>query len=596
MGTKILKLFLLLLFFLSLTLAAQDAIEESKAKPLSISGNKTFSNVTLLNSLGLEFSKRHIVKEKVKVTESECLDISDNLSSFYRQEGFFDVSIERNESEEVYEIRISEGAPYIISSIEFIYNSDSEVVQKDVSKAKESMKIKENERFRVEDYLNAKVILEESLGNDGFPFVNVSESAEVDSTKKSVRVIYKIDEGKRARFGRTNFQGIIHSEEKILRRFIKYDEGEYFSSLKVNETKDALYKSGLFDVVTIKVKKIDENNGNVPINVILKEGRHRKIKVSVGYGSDEKFRFQTQFETLRLFDRYLNAGVTLKRSSLEEIYEVNLLFPYRFNDFTPYIKAKRQTLHWVQTDFTTTVLTLGVQKDFGTYEMTLDANFEKINKIEFTYPSPQIKDSALTPDTVSLKFNLVRNKSDSLLDPHKGSISSLYLESGRVSNGTLFSKGTLDLREYVPVKTEKVLAFKLRVSSLITDDSLSKIPYPYRLFTGGQMRLRGYRFSSISPLSKDGALNGGKGSCEGSIEYRFPVRDNFKGLLFFDSGRVTKTNNPFSTGEPFKNDVGFGLRYLTPVGPVGMDVAFKLNKAEYSHSNFQIALFIGYSF
>lgn len=595
MGTKILRLFLLVLFFLSMTLLAQEAIEESKAKQLSISGNKTFSNVTLLNFLGLDFSKRKIVKEKIKVTEPECLDITDNLFSFYRKEGFFDVSIEKNESEEAFEIAVNEGFPYTVLSIEFIYNSDSEVVQQDILKAKESIKLKEGERFRVDDYLNAKVILEETLGNDGFPFVNVSETAEVDSIKKSVRVIYKIDEGKRARFGKTNFQGIIHSEEKILRRFIKYDEGEYFSSSKVNETKDALYKSGLFDVVTIKVKKIDEN-GNVPLNIILKEGRHRKIKVSIGYGSDEKFRFQTQFETLRLFDRYLNAGVTLKRSSLEEIYEVHLLFPYRYNDFTPYIKAKRQTLHWVQTDFTTTILTAGVQKDFGTYEMTLDANFEKINKIEFTYPSPQIKDSALTPDTISLKFNLVRNKSDSLLDPHKGSISSLYLESSRVSNGTLFSKGTLDLRKYIPIKAEKVLAFKLRVSSLITRDSLSEIPYPYRFFTGGQMRLRGYRFSSISPLSQDGALNGGKGSCEGSIEYRFPFRDNFKGLLFFDSGRVTKTNNPFSRGEPFKSDAGFGLRYLTPVGPVGMDVAFKLNKAEYSHSNFQIALFIGYSF
>jgi len=106
MGTKILRLFLLVLFFLSMTLLAQEAIEESKAKQLSISGNKTFSNVTLLNFLGLDFSKRQIVKEKIKVTEPECLDITDNLFSFYRKEGFFDVSIEKNESEEAFEIAL----------------------------------------------------------------------------------------------------------------------------------------------------------------------------------------------------------------------------------------------------------------------------------------------------------------------------------------------------------------------------------------------------------------------------------------------------------------------------------------------------------
>jgi translocation and assembly module TamA len=110
------------------------------------------------------------------------------------------------------------------------------------------------------------------------------------------------------------------------------------------------------------------------------------------------------------------------------------------------------------------------------------------------------------------------------------------------------------------------------------------------------MRLRGYRFSSISPLSSNLSLEGGKGLVESSIEYRFPFRDDFKGVVFLESGKATRKSNPFETGEPLKNDIGFGLRYITPVGPVGMDIAFRLNKAEHSSSPFQIALFIGYSF
>jgi outer membrane translocation and assembly module TamA len=46
----------------------------------------------------------------------------------------------------------------------------------------------------------------------------------------------------------------------------------------------------------------------------------------------------------------------------------------------------------------------------------------------------------------------------------------------------------------------------------------------------------------------------------------------------------------------FTCGTGFGVRYMTPVGPVGLDIAFRLDEAPYSSAHYQVALFIGYAF
>jgi len=594
MGKKILTLF----FIFLLSSSALWAKEEQKKPPkkvVVISGNKTFSTENLLKSCGVEFRKTQLKREKLKMTEEECVEFSENISGFYKREGFFDVLVAKNQNEGSFEITIDEGKEYNVTSIKISTSKDNEESRKIALTAHSAIAIKEGKRFRIEDYENAKSVLEKTFGDQGFPFVKVSEKAEVNVKEKSVAVSFSIDEGEKATFGKTTFEGIIHTEENILRKLLKYNEGEIYQVSKIEETKEALYSTSLFDVVTIKVNKPDENK-LVPIKIILKEGRSKKVKFSFGYGADEKFRVQAGFETLRLFDKCITAGFNLKKSSLEESYEFHLIRPYAISDYSGYFRARKQTLYWVQTEFETTLLTAGIERKFSQITASFDINYETINKIKFTYPSPPIKDSALTPHTLFFHLNITLNKTDNIIDPSKGYFVQGGIEGDKTSNDTTFGKVWIDLRKYYSLTNGSVLAFKFKTASLESAASIAEIPYPYRFFTGGQMRLRGYRFSSISPLSSNLSLEGGKGLVESSIEYRFPFRDDFKGVVFLESGKATRKSNPFETGEPLKNDIGFGLRYITPVGPVGMDIAFRLNKAEHSSSPFQIALFIGYSF
>lgn len=594
MGKKILVLVFLILVT-PFTFYAKEEKYKAVKKEVLLEGNKSFSLNTLFESCGFKIKKWGIKNKKITISEEECIEFSENLSVFYKREGFFDVLAAKSENEKSFFININEGKEYLTISIDIQTAKNDEQSKKIVADALSQISINEGKRFRVEDYETAKKVLEKSFGNNGFPFVKVTEKAEVNVKDKNVKVSYLIEEGEKANFGETIFEGIIHTEEKILRKLLKYKEGEIFQISKVEETNEKLYATGLFDVVTIKVKKADEKNC-VPIKIIVKEGRHRKVKVSLGYGADEKFRFQAGFETLRIFDRCVTAGFNFKKSSLENSYEFHILKNYAFADYSLYVRAKKQTLYWIQSKFETTLITTGVEKKFGIFLSSLEINYENIEKIRFSYPYPPIRNNALTPETFSFRFNLILNRSDNLIDPSKGYFAKGYVEGNDVSNGTRFSKVCGEFRKYFTLKNSSVLAFKFKMASILTKDSINEIPYPYRFFTGGQLELRGYRFSSLSPLSENGSLEGGKGVLESSLECRFPIREDFKGLVFFETGKATRKSNPLIKGEPFKSDIGFGLRYMTVVGPVGMDVAFRLNDSKYSSSLVQIYLFIGYSF
>ncbi|WP_371933095.1 BamA/TamA family outer membrane protein [Bradyrhizobium sp. CCGUVB23] len=66
--------------------------------------------------------------------------------------------------------------------------------------------------------------------------------------------------------------------------------------------------------------------------------------------------------------------------------------------------------------------------------------------------------------------------------------------------------------------------------------------------------------------------------------------------MFYDGGSVHVSG--FHFARPYRDAVGFGFRYNTPVGPVALDIAFKINpaKAEYGHdpeSPFRVQFYIG---
>src|SRR5262249_38699816 len=149
-------------------------------------------------------------------------------------------------------------------------------------------------------------------------------------------------------------------------------------------------------------------------------------------------------------------------------------------------------------------------------------------------------------------------------------------------------------RYYVPIARRALVAVKARGGS-IGKIGGPKLPGPLyrRYFLRGGTSLRGWGPLGVAPVFQgvpvgrrpmaDGStlpsrpVGGGHPVFESSVELRGPVWGSLSVVLFADAGNVWNNAWDLKLGD-LKYDAGPGLRYLTPIGPIRVDVGFQLNR------------------
>jgi len=200
------------------------------------------------------------------------------------------------------------------------------------------------------------------------------------------------------------------------------------------------------------------------------------------------------------------------------------------------------------------------------------------------------------------------DRRDNRLEPTQGLYAALDVQGGvfQANSITPFMKFVPEIRGYYSPDKEHKLTFsaKLRAGTLIAfgDVNTAETPIVARFFSGGSL-MRGFNQRRLSPMaavptrsanprpcvlsntsSCQGFNNGvtlpvgGKGLLEFSLEGRWNFYGDFIFALFSDWGLVT--TEPLGPGTDFAShlygSVGFGFRYKLPIGPVRLDLAFRL--------------------
>jgi translocation and assembly module TamA len=147
-----------------------------------------------------------------------------------------------------------------------------------------------------------------------------------------------------------------------------------------------------------------------------------------------------------------------------------------------------------------------------------------------------------------------------------------------------------DARAYVSFGDEKelTLSARLRAGELWPwsgnpDDSAVVT----RFYAGGAISMRGFSERRLSPLllvpPQPGAPNaqvtvpiGGNGLIDGSFEARYSLTSSLRLAAFIDFGQVTHGRLTADDIPHVLWAVGIGIRLLTPIGPIRVDLARRL--------------------
>ena len=127
---------------------------------------------------------------------------------------------------------------------------------------------------------------------------------------------------------------------------------------------------------------------------------------------------------------------------------------------------------------------------------------------------------------------------------------------------------------------------------------IEDLPASERFFAGGDTTIRGYALDTVGTpktISPRGFPRGGNGVLIMNAELRIPVWREFGAAAFVDGGNVWERVTDFSLGE-LRGSLGFGLRYRSPIGPIRLDLGFKMDQREFEGRRSVLHFSIGQAF
>ncbi len=199
---------------------------------------------------------------------------------------------------------------------------------------------------------------------------------------------------------------------------------------------------------------------------------------------------------------------------------------------------------------------------------------------------------------LALGGTLALDRRDDPLDPETGwsleaeLVPTLALGGGRF--GYLRARATLTRQWRLFDDPALVLAVRGTMGT-VAGAARRALPADERLYAGGGGSIRGIPYATAGPLDANGDPLGGRSLVEASLELRWRIRERWQLAAFVDAG--TAYPGPIPTAaQPLRVGSGVGLRYLTPVGPVRIDVAVPIDPRPGVDDPFQIYLSLGQPF
>ena len=548
--------------------------EEHRVRSIRILGSAFFTEADILRKM--KTSEGKLSSHGLFSPELLQADIR-MIETMYRKAGFQSTVVESSNEQSAghdidITIQIQEGLRSTLDEITFTGNkafTEPELWHEGGIQA--------DQVYSVAIIDNARDALAAMYYSHGYSEAHIEPHLAFNSDNNTVNVQFDITEGPRYQIGWIVVSGNAHTAEKVITRSSGLHPDDPYSPEALLEAQQKLYSLGLFN--RVEIATIDQDLG-VYKNLLIQVEEAKAIVVTPGLGVSEagRFRGTVELSDNNLFGLNRTIAARIRVGYRERQFQTSYREPRLFNHDIQGIAAltldktdhlSHGNLVYQSNEVNTSLQT--VRKLSKTRTLSLLASYETVN---LQGPLIVIKTPGLI-QIARLGSSVITDRRDSIRDPTRGNFITSSLEvadkhwGSEVNFVSLFNQSSY----YTPVRGG-VLATSARVGWKHPYAGDTELPISERFFAGGSTTLRGFKQNEAGPLG------GGQLMTIGNIEYRFPVSfipvKNLRGGVFYDTGNVFERPSDFALTE-FTNSIGAGLRYITPIGPIRLDVGFNLH-------------------
>ena len=515
------------------------------------------------------------------------------IINYYKNRGFIDVKVENRveyldgNKVNIY-FSIKEGDIYYLSSINFL--DQENIVNLNTA---ELINIKINNYLSIQKVFSIDEINQLSSEISSIIINNDKDFFELIILDKkennNINVIFKLLPIEPKYTKQINIIGNSRTFDYVIRRELDIVEGDAIYKNQIQNLRDKLISLNLFESVKIREETVDTNTVNLLIEVEEKQTGTFNAGVSVGtldgFAIVTGLRERNFYGTGRSLDILLNTSedknqfklITTDRLSYENNADISYSINYRQQDFSKASSYKLDTF--------TSGIGIGYKVNNNIrHNVELEYVLKDYKITNSTTASQSILSSSGSNMSYLLKNNIIYSTLNSGFIAKNGN----YINFNNTietptssSNG--FVRNIVTLKKYYniennifSIQTKLGNIFSINNNDILTDNK----------FALGGRWLRGFDSYGAGPRNSRTSYVGGNNIVVTKFDYSYELskNSNFPIYLniFNDYGLIWQNKTkPTQSDDSLRSSAGFGIKYYSPIGPIGFSWGFPLMDEEY---------------
>lgn len=436
----------------------------------------------------------------------------------------------------------------------------------------DSKALRQGEQLNHGVYEDAKRLIQNQASRYGFfdgRFSRQRLAVDPQAGVADIELVYQ--SGPRYRLGKVTFGGDAPLDDDLLQRMVGFKPGTPYDSELVAELNNDLQSSGYFEGVRVDAAPTAAVDDVVPVDVRLDTRKPRTLGLGLGFSTDVGPRGKANWTRHWVNPQGHSYGweteLSAPRQNVGLWYDIPLDPP--LTDKLRFAGGY-QNEEIAGTDTLSKLLTVGPE-----WHSKLPSGWQRVISLKYQREEYRLGDDSGLSNLLMPGVSFSYLRSDNRIDPHNGYRLQFDLQAAKEGLGsdTNLVHGNVLLKGLTTLGQNHRFLGRVQFGGSATNGYQQNVPPSLRFFAGGDQSVRGYDYQTLSPKNNKGDRIGGRYLVAGSAEYQYSVTEKWRVATFIDQG------NSFNSLElpSLKTGVGIGVRWVSPVGPLRLDLARALD-------------------